>query len=86
MKLKHKILSHPGNGKKYYILNGKPVGDGNRNVYLLSNIEIKRDYSLWYFQYEGDGNFAIWPYEGDDSSDLIKELLENFVETSFEDD
>jgi hypothetical protein len=27
---------------------------------------------------------AMWPYEGDDYNDLLKELLELYVETAFE--
>ena len=80
--IRDKIFAHP-DGKKYNILTGKAINDRNRSIYILSNLENKMDYSLWYFEYLGDGDFDMWPYDGENSEEIIKELLEKYVETAY---
>ena len=82
-RFKHKILSHP-NGKKYYILAGKPIEGSNISIYLLSNTEKEGDYLLCNIEYMGDGDFDLWPYKGNNEIELTKELLEEFIETAYE--
>ena len=72
------------NGKKYAILTGKPTPLPNRSIYLLSALGEETDYSLWLVEIDEDGqNMSLWPYEGTNTNALIKQLLEEFIETAF---
>ncbi|MCL2185044.1 MAG: hypothetical protein FWB86_04200 [Treponema sp.] len=89
--LKNKIITIKG--QELAILAGKPSKNPVRDIFLLNTLEKnKADYSLWYVQYEDiddeeNSNISIWPYDGDeDRKELIKELLEKFLETAFDDD
>jgi len=83
MNFKNKIVTI--HGKKYFIKAGKPTTIPNRSVYLLSALGDEVDYSLWLVEIEDDGqNASFWLYEGTDADKLIKELLEEFIETAFE--
>ena len=84
MSLKNKIITHP-DGTEYHILAAKIVSDGKRNICLLTPVEKhENDYSLWYFEDVDDKYYDYWPYKGDDSENLLIELLEYFVETALD--
>jgi len=89
-KLRNKIFNHPSDGHEYYILGGIPLACPERGILLFNGAGdkpgSKPDYSLWNIEFEDEGNFSIWPYDGSDSKDLIEQILENFVETAFEND
>jgi hypothetical protein len=81
--LKNKILTL--HGKKYCILAGKPTPIPNRSIYLLNVLSKEPDYSLWFTEIDdGEQNIRLWPYEGTDTKELIKELLEEFIATAFD--
>lgn len=81
--LKDKIINWP-DGRKFYFLTSKPVvGNSERNICLLNTLGKKADYYLWFMEVEDEKTVSFWPYEGTDSEELIKELLENFIETAY---
>jgi len=84
MNLKNKIYNHP-NGKTMYFLAGKAIGDGIKEVYLVnsSTDTDNPDYSLWYVEFLDDSYISLSPYDGENTNELIKELLEKFLETAF---
>jgi len=82
LNLKDKIATWP-DGREYYILATRSIDDGEKNICLLSAMDKKADYSLWYFEHFDD-QIKFSRYDRIDSEDLIKELLENFVETAFD--
>jgi hypothetical protein len=72
-------------GKEYAILAGKPTPIPNRSIYLLNVLGKEPDYSLWFIEIDDDEqNIRLWPYEGTDTKELIKELLEEFIATAFD--
>jgi hypothetical protein len=71
-------------GNKFHVLAGKEVKFHARSIWLLSSDGEKPDYSLWIFEPTDEGKIAMWPYEGTDYNDLVKELLELFIETAFD--
>ncbi|MCL2444282.1 MAG: hypothetical protein FWD13_12575 [Treponema sp.] len=78
-------ITKPINGKQHSILAGKPTSIPNRGIYLLSSQDEEKEYSLWLIETDDDiQKMELWPYEGTDSEELIKELLEKFIETAFE--
>jgi len=89
MNLKNKIVPMP-DGKRYFILEGTPCADDpKKSVYLFnSSLEAgeKPNYSLWNVEFLNDEekNIKIWPYDGADSDDLLKQLLELYLETAFD--
>ena len=72
--------------KKYAVLAGKPTPLPKRKIYLLSALGEEHDYSLWLVEPsdDDDNTLDFWPYEGTDTKELIKQLLEEFIETAFE--
>ena len=91
-KLKDKVYTAP-DGKRYYFLTGKDIGDGKRSIYLLNLVdegkpidETSVNYSLWYVENTDDAKIDMWPYEGADSKDLIKELLRKYVNTAYDEE
>jgi hypothetical protein len=67
-------------GKEYAILAGKPTPIPNRNIHLLNVLGKEPDYSLWLIEISEDKqNIKLWSYEGTDSEELIKKLLEELV-------
>jgi len=83
MNLKNKIVTMQG--KKYYILAGKPTAIPNRGIYLLSSQGEEKEYSLWLIETDNDNQkMELWPYEGTDTEELIQELLEEFIATAFD--
>ena len=49
------------------------------------------DYSLWNVEFSDEAdnagnNVVLWPYDGADSEDLKKQLLEDFIEHAFDED
>ena len=73
------------NEKKYAILTGEPTSIKNRSIYLLSAFGEEPDYSLWLVEIdENEQKASFWPYDGTDTEKLIKQLLEEFLETAFE--
>ena len=85
MKLNKLDITMP-NGK-YAILAEKPTPLPNRSICLLSALGEEVDYSLWLAELSDDKKeLHLWPYEGDDSKDLMLEMMEDFVATAFDDD
>jgi hypothetical protein len=86
MNLKNKIV--PIHGKKYQVLAGKPTALPNRILYLLSAEGGGTDYSLWLAEPDDNDEEKVhmWPYKGPDAGkdELIKELLEDFLEHAFD--
>ena len=87
MNLKNRIIHLKG--KEYYILGGIPtVDDPKRSVYLLNSaLEANQtpDYSLWNVKFPDEGSkITLWPYTGEHSEELKKELLQNFLEHVFD--
>jgi len=79
------VITKPINGKQHSILAGKPTSIPNRGIYLLGSKGEEKDYSLWLIELNEDGeNADLWPYEGDDTEELIQELLEEFIATAFD--
>ena len=82
------VITKPINGKQYSILAGKPTSIPNRGIYLLGAKGEKHEHtscSLWLIELSEDGqNADLWPYEGDDTEELIEELWEEFVATAFD--
>jgi len=78
--------------QKYAILEGKPSTNPKRSIWLMNVMEKdKKDYSLWYVESKNvekdddDGKISMWPYDGhEDHEELIKELLEKFLEHAFD--
>ncbi|MCL2244315.1 MAG: hypothetical protein FWC03_07585 [Treponema sp.] len=72
-------------GRTYCFLSSKPVESiSNRSICLLNVLEGEADYSLWLMETDGEEDAFFWPYKGSDTLDLIKELLEKFIETAFD--
>jgi len=83
MDLKNKNITFP-DGRKFCFLSSKPVEQiENRSICLFNVLGKEANYSLWLMEEEGDGNVSFWPYEGDDTNDLLIELLESYIETAF---
>jgi len=83
MDLKKMDITFP-DGQVYCFLESKPVeGISNRSICLLSLRDEKSNFSLWLMEIENE-NAYFWPYEGDASKELMKELMEIFVETAFD--
>ena len=87
MILKNRIIHLKG--QEYYILGGMPtVDDPKRGVYLLNSaLEANQtpDYSLWNVEFPNEGSkIKLWPYTGEYSEDLKKELLEDFLKHAFD--
>jgi len=82
--LNNKIV--PIKGKDLAALAGKPSTNPKRSIWLMNVMEKdKADYSLWYVESnnveDDDGNISMWPYDGpEDHIELIKELLDKFLE------
>jgi len=85
MDLKNRDITFP-DGQVYCFLASKPVEEiSNRSICLLSLRDEKSNYSLWLMEIEDKEIAYFWPYEGDDSRELIIELLEKFLETALDD-
>jgi len=83
MNLRNKNVTF--NGKTYAILAGKSTSIDNRSIYLLNALGEEPDYSLWLVEVDNyEKKMSLWPYEGTDTEELIKQLLEEFLETAFE--
>ena len=79
--MKYKIIPAGVIGEEQYVLSGKPTDNPRVSIYLLSSMEKEQDYSLWNFEVIDDqGNMDLWPYEGADYKNLVKQLLEDFLE------
>jgi len=86
-KLKNKIF--PCNGHQYYIIGGIPLAYPKRAILLFNNklneLDYRQNYplqgySLWNVEFKDEeDHIHLWPYEGEDSTDLIKQILENFL-------
>jgi len=85
MELKNKVLPNL-NGQKYYFLGGTPTDDPKISVYLLNTMDGQQNYSLWNVEFleDEEGNIELSPYEGADSNKLLKQLLETFLETAYD--
>jgi len=86
MTLRKKVL--PGsNGQGLAFLAGKVISDdGKRSVYLTNHLsEGDPNYLLWNVETtdEEKGTLEIWPYKGENTEALIKELMEDFIENAF---
>jgi len=86
MKFKNKIIPN-FNGQQYYISSGKPTDNHNIGIYVLNVMgQEDPDFSLWYIETLDDeefGEIRMWPYDGADSDELLKELMEDFLKTAF---
>jgi len=52
---------------------------------LLSALGEEADYSLWLIEVDdAEQKMELWPYVGTDTDELIKELLEKYIETAFD--
>ena len=72
------------NGEKYAILAEKSTPIPNRSICLLSSLNKEQDYSLWLVEISDDEkSMDLRPYEGTDIDDLKKQMLEDFIETAF---
>jgi hypothetical protein len=81
MKYTNKIIPAGIIGGAHYVLSGNLTDTPGVSVYLLSNMEKKQDYSLWNVEIiDVQGNLDLWPYIGADYDDLVKQLLEDFLE------
>ena len=87
MNLRNRVIR--GSKQRMHFLSVKNIGDdGKKSIYLTntSGVELNPNYSLWNIEIvDADKEtFEMWPYEGADSTDLIKELMEDFLEHAFE--
>ncbi|MCL2762729.1 MAG: hypothetical protein FWD36_05940 [Treponema sp.] len=83
--LRKLVLTKPINGKQHAILAERPTSIPNRSICLLSVLGGGGDYSLWLVEVDEAGeNMYLWPYEGTDTQELIIEMLEEFLETAFD--
>jgi len=72
-------------GQKYHGLTAIPTDNLKKCIYLLKRMDEEKEYSLWNIEYIDDvGNAKMWPYDGADYDDLMRELLELYIETAFE--
>jgi len=69
-------------GKKYSILDRAPTSDPKRFVCLLGTLGENPDYSLWNFELIDEDNIDLWPYDEDDSTDLMIQMMKNYTETA----
>jgi len=83
MNLKNRKYTNP-DGKVHYFMANKPTDDEKIDIYLVNSSSEGTDYSLWYIKYLDDENFSMAPYKGDDTKELIMELVEKFLETAWE--
>ena len=83
MSLRNRNYTHP-NGKTYYFMASKPTDDEKIEIYLANSSTKEVDHSLWYIKNLDDGNFLMAPYDGDDTKELIMELVEKFLENAHE--
>ena len=87
MKLRNRVIraNIMPDGKEYYILAFKPTeSDPLKGICLLNPNETEPNYSLWNAEILEGEKFRLWPYKGDDSEELIDELLDDFVEHAHE--
>ena len=81
MDLKHRVLpsSVSPNGQELCFLAGKPVDGGKKSIYLINTAGTEPNYTLKYVEFVDDKRFIMSPYDGDDTEDLLKELLDDYI-------
>ena len=82
MKLKGKKI--PIDGRMFYFMESKTIEENIKYIALLNSSSEGTDYSLWYIEILNEKEFAISPYDGNDSQELIMELMELFLENAHE--
>jgi hypothetical protein len=91
LNLKNKIIPKL-EGKRRFVLSGKPTDVPNRSIYLLSTMSEDdeysyshkdREYTLWNIEGPDEsGMLYAWPYQGADSDALIIELGKDCVDNA----
>jgi len=86
MELKNKVVPNL-NGQRHCFLAGTPTDDPQICIYLLNTMDGQANYSLWNVEFleDEEGNIELSPYEGADRNKLLKQLLETFLETAYDD-
>ena len=75
------------NWQSINLLEGKPNPiDPKRSIWLTSISGNEPNYLLWNIEVvdEEKGLFDMWPYSGHDTESLIRELLEKYINTAFD--
>ena len=87
MKLRNRVIlaNVMPDGKEYCILAFKPKeSDPAKGICLLNPNGTEPNYSLWNVEILEGEKFRLWPYKGDNSKELIDELLDDFVKYAHE--
>jgi len=66
----------------YSILDRMSTSDPNRFVFLMGTTDENPEYSLWNFEFIDEHNVDMWPYDEDDSADLMIQMIKNYTETA----
>jgi hypothetical protein len=81
MKFTDKVIPGETTGQGYHIMSGKPTDNPNVSVYVLRDLGLKENFSLWNIEFsEGEESFHMWPYKGEDYEELTNELLKIYLE------
>ena len=83
MILRNRVITSM-NPQMYILACKQDNDDPKKQICLLNPVGEEPKYSLWNVEYIDEERFRMTPYKGNDSVELIDELLDVFVEHAHE--